>query len=271
MLWPEAGTDVFEAGRLPVPEPLAEVAAYYWWVAWRRGDQTPFRQEVLSHPVTHLTIEAAEGGVLHGLPVPAALVHGLVTRVFTVDLPVAGRVAGVAFHPGGLAALLGRSVGDLTDTVVPAEEVLGGGVGPLAERVLAEDDDAARRDAVVAFLGEVLAPRLEEVRADTGYRTVREAVTLMRAREHVALGQVAERLHVSERTLQRLFVRYVGASPLWVLRRHRLQDAVAALDTGEGQDLAALAASLGFADHAHLTRAFTQVIGVPPSHYRAGR
>ncbi|MGC0252432.1 helix-turn-helix domain-containing protein [Pseudactinotalea sp. Z1748] len=62
----------------------------------------------------------------------------------------------------------------------------------------------------------------------------------------------------------------MGASPLWVLRRHRLQDAVAALEAGEGQDLAAPAASLGFADHAHFTRAFTQVIGVPPSAYRAG-
>ena len=43
---------------------------------------------------------------------------------------------------------------------------------------------------------------------------------------------------------------------------------VAALDAGEGHDLAALAASLGFADHAHLTRVFTATIGVPPSEYR---
>lgn len=269
MLWPAAGTDVFATDRLPLSDPLTEVGAYYWSVVWRREQRTPFRQEVLSHPVTHLTVEAAEGGVLHGRPVPAALVHGLVTRVFAVDLPPAGRVAGLAFHPGGLAALLDRSVHDLTDTVVPADEVFGPGVVDLTRAVLAEDDDAARRDAVAAYLGEVLRPRLERIREDGGYRTVREAVRLMRAREHVAVGPVADRLHVSVRTLQRLFTRYVGASPLWVLRRHRLQDAVAALDAGEGYDLAALAASLGFADHAHLTRAFTAVVGVPPSRYRA--
>lgn len=270
VLWPAAGTDVFDTGRLPLPGPLAEVAAYYWWVTWRRAERVPFRQQVLSHPVTHLTVEAAEGGLLHGLPVPAALVHGLVTKVFTVDLPVAGRVAALAFHPGGLAALLGRGVADLTDTVVPAREVVGDVVGPLTRDVLAEDDDGARRDVVAGHLSEVLAPRLEAVRADEGYRTVREAVALMRRREHVTLTPVAAQLHVSVRTLQRLFARYVGASPLWVLRRHRLQDAVAALDAGEGQDLAALAASLGFADHAHLTRAFTAVVGVPPSRYRSG-
>lgn len=268
MLWPTAGTEVFGTGRLPLPGPLSEVAAYYWWVTWRRAERATFRQQVLGHPATHLTVEAAEGGVLHGLPVPAALVHGLVTRVFAVDLPAAGRVSGIAFHPGGLAALLGRGVADLTDTVVPASAVLGGAAGGLTEHVLGEDDDAARRDVLVARLGEVLTPRLEQVRADEGYRTVREAVALMRRRELVALGPVADHVHVSVRTLQRLFARYVGASPLWVLRRHRLQDAVAALDAGEGGDLSALAASLGFADHAHLTREFTATIGVPPSHYR---
>lgn len=309
VLWPAAGSRVFDTGRLPVPEPLTTVAAYYWWVSWRHDKPAPVRQQVLSHPVTHLTVEAAESGRLHGLPVPAALVHGLVTRVFTVELPVAGRVAGIAFHPGGLAALLGRGVRELTDTVVPAEQVFGsassaGARGPagkvavphpvppaveslpaagppgqpppapgppvraLAERVLAENEETARRDVAAAFLGEVLAPRLDAVRSDAAYWTVRRAVDLMGSREHVTLGSVAGVLHVSERTLQRLFAHYVGASPLWVLRRQRLQDAVAALDAGEGDDLAALAASLGFADHAHLTRVFTATIGVPPSEYR---
>lgn len=39
---------------------------------------------------------------------------------------------------------------------------------------------------------------------------------------------------------------------------------MAALEAGEGEDLSALAAFPGFADHAHGTCAFTQVIGVPP-------
>jgi len=271
VLWPKAGARVFDTGRLPVPAPLDEIAAYYWWVTWRHEQPAPFRQQVLTNPATHLTVEAAEGGILHGRPVLGALVHGLVTRVFTVDLPVAGRVAGIAFHPGGLAALLDRSVRELTNTVVGAEELFGTGVGAFAEQVLMADDDEARRDVAVTFLSAHLEHRLEQVRADRGYAAVRAAVELMRSREYVTLAPIAEQVHVSERTLQRLFTRYVGASPLWVLRRHRLQDAVAALEAGEGEDLSALAATLGFADHAHLTRAFTQVIGVPPSQYRKGQ
>lgn len=56
-----------------------------------------------------------------------------------------------------------------------------------------------------------------------------------------------------------------------MLRRYRLQDAAAAIDAGLGGVLVALAADLGFADQAHLTRPFTTVTGVPPSSYRAGR
>lgn len=268
MLWPVAGKQVFDNGRLPVPAPLNEIVAYYWWVTWRHERPVPFRQQVLSNPVTHLTIEAAEGGMLHGRPTPAALVHGLVTEVFTVDLPVAGRVAGLAFHPGGLAALLNICVRELTNAVVDAAGIFGTGVTDLLTQVLRADDDDQRRDVMAAFVDARLQREAQRVRADAGYRTVREAVELMRSRQQVSLAPIAAQVHVSERTLQRLFARYVGASPLWVLRRHRLQDAVAALGTPQGQDLTELAASLGFADHAHFTRAFTAVIGVPPSQYR---
>lgn len=270
MLWPDVGEDVFETGHLPIAAPASLVLSHYWWVRWRRPAAVPLRPQVLGHPVCHLTVEDAEGGHIHGLAAPVCLVHGVVQRVFEVELPVAGRVAGVGFHPGGLAALLDRDVGELTGQRVLAIEVFGPDVVAAARQVLGEPDETARRDLLVGYVGDVLATQLDRVATDSGYETVRGAAELMRSREHVTLAPVAERLHVSGRTLQRLFQRYVGASPLWVLRRYRLQDAAAAIDAGRGDDLAALAADLGFSDQAHFTRSFTQVIGVPPSVYRRG-
>jgi AraC-like DNA-binding protein len=271
VLWPDVGEDVFETGHLSVASPASLVVSHYWWVRWRRPATSSVKPQVLGHPVCHLTVEDAEGGHIHGLPAPACLVHGLVRRVFEVELPVAGRVAGLGFHPGGLSALLDRDVGELTGQRVLAIEVFGPDVVTIARQVLAEPDEGARRDLLVGYVDAVLAAQLDRVAADTAYATVRAAAELMRSREHVTLAPVAERLHVSGRTLQRLFRRYVGASPLWVLRRYRLQDAAAAIDSGQADDLAALAAELGFSDQAHFTRSFTQVIGVPPSVYREGR
>ena len=69
-----------------------------------------------------------------------------------------------------------------------------------------------------------------------------------------------------------MFANYVGVSPKWVMRRARLHEAALRADAaGEGVDWAALAADLGYADQAHLTRDFTATLGVPPTRYAARR
>ena len=71
------------------------------------------------------------------------------------------------------------------------------------------------------------------------------------------------------RRLQRLFADYVGVSPKWVMRRARLHEAAERAEGGGQVDWAALASDLGYADQAHLTRDFTETIGVPPARYAA--
>jgi AraC-like DNA-binding protein len=66
-----------------------------------------------------------------------------------------------------------------------------------------------------------------------------------------------------------LFADYVGVSPKWVMRRARLHEAASRADSGEVVDWAQLAFDLGYADQAHLTRDFTDTIGVPPAQYAA--
>jgi transcriptional regulator GlxA family with amidase domain len=83
----------------------------------------------------------------------------------------------------------------------------------------------------------------------------------------VRVDQVASLGGLSVRSLQRLFAAYVGVSPKAVLARYRLQDAAAAIDAGEVDDLADLAASLGWFDQAHFSRDFRAVVGVTPSSY----
>ena len=83
------------------------------------------------------------------------------------------------------------------------------------------------------------------------------------------VGQLAGACGIPERRLQRLFADYVGVSPKWVMRRARLHEAALRAESGAGVDWAALAADLGYADQAHLTRDFTATLGVPPAQYAA--
>jgi AraC-like DNA-binding protein len=56
-------------------------------------------------------------------------------------------------------------------------------------------------------------------------------------------------------------------SPTWVLRRYRLLEAAEAVRGGEPVSWAEVAADLGYADQAHLTRDFRAAIGQTPAAY----
>ena len=245
-----------DATVAPALEPFVE---RYWSVRWDRTGLPPFRSEVLSHPSVNVSVETGTEPRF-GVAMPAVLVHGVVSRRFSIELTGAGRVTAVKFRPGGFAAFTGSL--PARDGVAPLGDELGSAAGRLLRDVLAEDDDAAR----TAVLDATLAPHAPQ--PDPAYRELRALVERMTEdRELVRVEQVAALAGTSVRSLQRLFARYVGLSPKAVLARYRLQDAAALIDAGAVDDLAGLAASLGWFDQAHFSRDFRVVVGQTPSAY----
>jgi AraC-like DNA-binding protein len=90
---------------------------------------------------------------------------------------------------------------------------------------------------------------------------------LLHDREIARVEDVAQRFGLRLRTLQRLFARYVGVSPKWVLRRYRLHEAAAALAREQERPWAEVAAELGYFDQSHFIRDFTAAIGLTPVAY----
>ncbi|MGH3545506.1 MAG: helix-turn-helix domain-containing protein, partial [Mycobacteriales bacterium] len=62
--------------------------------------------------------------------------------------------------------------------------------------------------------------------------------------------------------------RYVGLTPLAIIRRYRLQEAAQRLLEEPSITIAQVAADLGYADHAHLSADFRHVLGFSPNSYR---
>ena len=242
-----------------VAEPLRPFVERYWSVRWDFTGKPPYRSEVLSHPSVNVSVESGTEPRF-GVPMPAVLLHGVVTRRFTVDLVGAGRVTAVKFRPGGFAAFTGvlparNGVGRLgSELGVPAAQLLAA--------VTAEEDDDAR----TAVLDEALAPYAPEPPGP--YLDLLGIVGRMADdRGLVRVDQVADLAGMSVRSLQRLFATYVGVTPKAVLARYRLQDAAAAIDSGEITDLSSLATELGWFDQAHFSREFRSVVGMTPSAY----
>ena len=247
--------------RYAVPEPLTPYVEWIWAVTWDLPAAVCQPAPVLSHPCVHATLEG-DDGVRHGHRMPAALVHGVLTRRFELALEGRGWVVGARFFPGGFAALTGLDAGELTDRVVRWEGERPGATAALrAARRSTEESDR------VEILGEWWASQVPGA-PDPTYPVVRALVTeVERDRTLVRVDDLAARSGLSTRGVQRLTSRYVGVPPTWLIRRYRMQDALAALHTDPDTELAELATSLGWYDQAHFTRDFRAAVGAPPAAY----
>ncbi|MET9020555.1 AraC family transcriptional regulator [Actinopolymorpha sp. NPDC004070] len=248
--------------RLPSPT-VAGLVSHYWIVSWDLHGQPPHTQRVLPYPCVNVIYEAARSRVAGVLRTPHPQL-----------LAGTGRVLGVMFRPGGFRPLLGRSVATITDRFLPLAEVFGAEGDEAAAAVLAAPDD----DGLVAAAEEFLTRLVVRARG-------RDASTLSTA-ERVAgivelvatdptivrVDQLAARLGLGVRALQRLCAEYAGVGPKWVIRRYRLHEAVERAAEDRDPDWVRLAADLGYSDQAHLVRDFTAATGQSPSRYaRAAR
>ncbi|MFE3988294.1 DUF6597 domain-containing transcriptional factor [Nocardia tengchongensis] len=242
--------------RLPAGERVARYVEWYWAVRWDRRGEPPFLAEVLPYPCVNLTFERTHERT-------GAFVTGVWTTKYVRELAGAGETFGVKFRAGGFGAFTGLDVGALSDTSVPAAQIFPA-ADALAEAVLATEDTLRRRELIEDFL--VAAQGTEG-----DQRAYRQVLAIIEAMEHdrdlTRVDQVTERFDIPVRTLQRLFRRYVGAGPKWVLRRYRLQDGAHLLAEGRTSDLAALALELGYFDQAHFSNEFAKEIGMPPLEY----
>jgi len=236
------------ARRVPAPG-LRPYVVWYWSVRWDLRGQAAHRQVTLPHASSHLVVEDGK-----------AWLHGPPRRRFERVLAGAGRVVGVRFTAGGLAALLGEP---LVGGPVPASLLPGLDDEELAAAVTGSAD----LDAAAAILDRTLTAVLPAT-VDPAVETVERAVRVVeRDRSVLRVTDLAARLGRGTRSLQRLFARYVGVSPGWVIRRCRLQEVALRATQGGHVDWGTLAADLGYYDQAHLVRDFTATVGVPPARY----
>lgn len=258
--------DLFDLVRSEVGPRLQPFAQHLWEVRWDRRGGPPRLSQTIPFPAVNLTVEVGTPGeVRHGHPLPAAILHGVVTRTFRIGLAGAGWACGVKFRPGGWSAWSGRDAGPLTDRVVPAGPVLTPlGMGRLADAVLAAGDPSGRH----AALREVLERHAPE--PDAVYLRLRDLVDRMRDDASlVRVEQLPELVGWSARTLQRHFRARVGVSAKWVLARFRLQEAAVELERDPAVNLAELSARLGWHDQAHFTNDFRRMLGSTPARYAA--
>ncbi|MBB3220215.1 AraC family transcriptional regulator [Pseudoduganella umbonata] len=254
ILDPHAMPRRFGLRRYPPPAVLAPFVDYLWIVEWNLEGAPAQVQRVLPYPHAHLVFEAGAGAL-----------HGVVRGAFDKTLSGRGRALGVRLRAGGLRPWWQGTAASLTGKVLPLEQVFGTDAGAAARQVQGGGDDDAMMAPVLALLAPAAAAARPDPRAALAQRALDAAAA---PQGPVSVAMLAAVAGVPERGLQRLFQEHVGVPPKWVVQRYRLQEAAALLAAPACPDLAALAQQLGFFDQAHLTRAFTALVGRAPQAYR---
>lgn len=255
-----------EFHRLPPSGAAVDLVGWFWIPEWDIGPGRSSRQHVVGYPALNLVVEGGvESGVGSGIEQAGArrtvTLSGATTRASHRDLRGTGWAVGALLRPAAVAALT-HAPADLVDAEVEI------GAPELAREVAAAmSSGEGNRERAVAVLSDWLVRRVGEI--DASARQANRLVDLLMSEDGAdSVEEVAARLAVSMRTLQRVAHRYIGVPPAAMIRRRRLQRAAESLRQDPAIDLADLAASLGYADHAHLTRDFRRTLGIVPRTYR---
>ncbi len=256
--------------RSPAGDVLDGLVEWFWSVAWDLPAGTAHDQQVLNHPAGNISVGTIDDAGVTLDPAQGRL-YGVQRALSLRRLRGTGWTVAARTTVGGLGVFLDGPARDAADRQLTLEAIPGLDGAELTEQVITTEGNGERVDRLREGLSEVVARRDAAVVAEA-----REVVDLVGVIEHdrtiCQVEQLARQVGVSVRSLQRLFDLHVGASPSFVIRRWRIIEAAeaarSATESGMGwRGWAAVAAELGYADQAHLTRDFTSTLGVPPTAY----
>lgn len=236
----------------PAPR-LAKHVSRYWTVAVPDETEPGFPHRVLPDGCMNLVM-TQRGGHTH------CTLQGARRTPLIVPVEPGDRYWGVRFWPDAGAAVCGVRAGEMLERMRPADEILGPGVAALAQSLTRATDINAASRLLDEWIGErvAAAPALDPL--------VRIAVVaLTAANGGPPVTALAEMVGLSPRHLQRRFKAATGLTPKAFARVRRLRAALTHLLDDVPKTWSAVAADLGFADHAHLVREFTRLAGLTPS------
>lgn len=167
------------------------------------------------------------------------------------------RTVTLRFKPGWSVPLLGVAASELTDRVIPLEDVWGRSGRELCGALLA----ARSRADMMDHIARALTLHADHMLETASGQLARRAVRLLEGGE-VRVESVADQLGVTARHLRRAFTENIGIGPKEFARTVRLQRAVRMAATS--CDWARIAVEAGYYDQAHLIADFRALVGLTP-------
>lgn len=166
------------------------------------------------------------------------------------------------FKPYALISLFGVQANELTDKPVDLNLLFPQATAALQEKLLQAGTVADMTALLDSFVFHLAS------------RSKTESPILKYATTHIAnnptkesLLVVQKELHVTERTFQRMFERYVGIAPNLYRRICQFNSAFTQLNKTRPRKLSDIAFQHGYADQSHYIRSFKEFTNITPTEY----
>lgn len=243
------GEPFFQLNRY-FPSPLlAGFVEHYWVVEWDLPAGVTHIQEVLPTLSVQLVFQHDD-----------ASIYGVMKKRFIRHLSGTERAVGVKFKPGSFYPFLKRPVNTIAQREANAYALLGITRPPIRIELCGEH--CVPLAAIESLLLDLLPEKDEKM------ELVQQITTAVMA-DHtiISANQLAAQFHLTVRTLERLFSKYAGTNPKWMIKVFRFHEIVEQIAASLEMNWAQLATGLGYFDQAHFIKDFRMIIGKTPQEY----
>jgi len=164
---------------------------------------------------------------------------------------------GLEFRPTGFYKMFGLNASKFTDNIYDLKDVL-----PADYQVIAS---IIRENNIEDILSKAEKYLTSRKKADANTDTVDQAIGHIEAANgNVSIAHLSQKIQISSRTLNRLFLKKVGLPPKSFAKIVQFNTILSYIEDNDNERLHSLAVDNGYFDHAHFIRDFKRFVGINP-------
>lgn len=187
---------------------------------------------------------------------PQSLICGQQTEYKDIVSSDSVGMLAVVFYPYALSSFLPNLVSELTNQSVSLDNLFPAETNQLQESIIEANNIHSRILLIENFL-------LKKLSISNSFSIAREAVNIItKVNGQITVSEIANKLNVSKRQLERIFLANVGISPKKLGRIIRFNTSIKLFSKVE--PLTTLAYEAGYFDQSHLVRDFREFSGLSP-------
>lgn len=194
---------------------------------------------------------------------PRSFVSGISSSFFNVAANGNCGVIAVTFLPWGACNFFDFHLSEIEETSVDLGDIFCSEIRRIEERIC----EACTLKRRVHIIEEFLFDKLKPVKS-AEFHLLQESINTINTKKgQCRTGELAKKLNVSAKNLERKFSAFVGKTPKQFSRIVRFQEIIRCMSSGQSAKSTDLAYDNGYFDQAHFIKDFKTLSGYTPSEF----